>query len=686
MIGNLLLPALVLFPILSSFFCYYAGRRSKSLRNQLAIWITFMVFAGSVAGLVFVIQKQTLSFSLPGICGLGISFRLDGFRGIYSLLTSFLWLGAAIFSRDYFAHSRNRNRYYFFFLMTLGATQGVFLSADLYTTFIFFEIMSFTSYAMVAHDESRPALRAAGTYLAVAIFGGMSMLMGLFLLWHHAGTLEIALLYESCQGVERAVLYAASILLLIGFGAKAGMFPLHIWLPKAHPAAPAPASALLSGILTKTGIFGVLVVSCEILRQEFAWGLALLILGEITMLLGAVLAVFSVDLKRTLACSSVSQIGFIVTGMGMQALLGEHNALAVRGTLLHMINHSLIKMVLFMAAGVIYLNLHRLQLDDIRGFGRGKPLLLFVFLMGAFSLAGVPLFSGYISKTLLHESIVEYIGMFSAYTPFVRLMQGMEGVFLFSGGLTVAYMTKLFVTIFVEKNPQQEQMDALNKGYISKSAARMLVIPAALLPILGAAPILMDKIADLGQGFMHGHSPEHPVHYFIWDNLKGALISLTIGALVYLLVIRKLLAKQTEDGICYPDRWPGWLDLEDSLYRPLLGGLIWLGSFVMQGFDRIIDFLVITLLPTMGTFWARVLETITDGIVRWILRRPLRQSKAKKPFGSFLGQYYWLIFPRHEAREPQALSESFSYSLLLFGIGLCVMLVYVLVAALRYLL
>ena len=132
------------------------------------------------------------------------------------------------------------------------------------------------------------------------------------------------------------------------------------------------------------------------------------VLAAVTMFLGAVLALFSVDLKRTLACSSMSQIGFILTGISMMCLLGEENALAARGTLLHMANHSLIKLCLFMCAGCVYMNVHSLSLNDIRGFGRKKPLLFISFLMGALGIGGIPLWNGYVSKTLIHESIVEY--------------------------------------------------------------------------------------------------------------------------------------------------------------------------------------------------------------------------------------------------------------------------------------
>ena len=363
---------LVFFPMLAAVCGYLIGRKDKKLRDRAVQIFCLIEFGVAAAAMGLVVAGKELSAGIPGFCGFGLSFKLDGFRALYALVAGVMWLMTSLLSGDYFAHHyRNRNRYYFFFLLTQGATVGVFLSADLFTTFIFFEIMSFTSYTWVAHDETPGAMRAAETYLAVAIIGGMVMLMGLFLLWNAVGTLAIDELYEAAKACpNKGRIWAASICILFGFGAKAGMFPLHIWLPKAHPVAPAPASALLSGILTKSGIFGVIVVSANIFRASTAWGNLILVLGLITMLGGAVLAVFSVNLKRTLACSSMSQIGFILTGIAMGCLLGEENALAARGALLYMVNHSLFKLILFMAAGVVYMNLHKLNLNDVRGFGR----------------------------------------------------------------------------------------------------------------------------------------------------------------------------------------------------------------------------------------------------------------------------------------------------------------------------
>ena len=193
------------------------------------------------------------------------------------------------------------------------------------------------------------------------------------------GTLEIDQLADAAAALPEGsfgTLLVAGLLTLFGFGVKAGMYPLHTWLPQSYRFAPAPATALLSAILSKAGIFGMLVISCNIFLHDYTWGMIMLCLGVLTMLTGAMLAVFSVNIKRTLACSSMSQIGFIIVGIGMQGLLGEHNAIAVQGTLLHLMNHSLIKLVLFMGIGVIFLHVKNLDFNTVRGFGRKKPILM----------------------------------------------------------------------------------------------------------------------------------------------------------------------------------------------------------------------------------------------------------------------------------------------------------------------
>lgn len=692
---DILIYLMVFMPMIGAFVSYLVGRKSKKARDFTVIGITTLEFLFAVLLVLADIGKEGTIVYIPEICGMGLTFTMDGFRVLYAAIACFMWMCTSLFSKEYFEHYRNRNRYYFFQLMTLGATAGIFLSADLYTTFIFFEIMSFASYVWVAHDETAPSMRAAATYLAVAIIGGLTLLMGLFLLYTQTGTLFIGDLYEACQGKN---VYPACFCMLVGFGAKAGAFPLQVWLPKAHPVAPAPASALLSGILTKTGIFGILVISCQILLHDAVWGAFILGIGIITMFLGAVLAVFSNDFKRTLACSSVSQIGFILVGIGMQGLLGEHNEIAIRGTVLHMVNHSLFKLVLFMAAGVIYMNIHKLDLNDIRGFGRKKPLLKFIYLMGAFGIGGVPLWSGYISKTLLHESIVEYIHAFKAgdiHNSLLSLstMQIVEWIFLISGGMTVAYMIKLYVAVFIEKN-KDEQIQAKYDGmksYMKPMSAIVLTICASVFLIMGMVPYdTMDIMADMSEGFMGWGHVGHRVDYFTWTNLKGALVSLSIGTVLYFGVVRTLLMKKQKDGSRdYVNRWWKYLDLEDYFYRPVL--LRFLPTILAAGclvIDRFVDGVVIVLRKTIYKDSLICKERdegndITETLGRLfnkgekVLNKTLWRTHPKqKDFRHYFAMKY------AAAKENLGFIErSLSYGLILFCLGLCAVLIYLLVAA-----
>ena len=640
---------------------------------------------------------------VPEICGLGLHFEIDGFRILYGSIAAFMWLMSTLFSKEYLSHYTNKGRYYCFTLLTFFATEGVFFSADFYTTFIFFEIMSFTSYVWVAFDEKKESLRAAATYLAVAVIGGLVMLMGIFLLYDTMGTLvfdELVGSYErmrmlSNSGVPESRLMAAGLCMLFGFGAKAGAFPLHIWLPKAHPVAPAPASALLSGILTKAGMFGILVLTSYLFLGCTAWGALILIIGVCTMVVGAVLALFSIDIKRTLACSSVSQIGFILVGVGMSGLLGEENLLAVRGSLLHMVNHSLIKLALFMAAGVIFMNVHELNLNKIRGFGRKKPLLNYIFLMGALGIGGMPLWNGYVSKTLIHESIVEYTKLLEGGTASsifsIGAMKGIEWAFLISGGLTVAYMTKLYVAVFVEKNSDsavQERYDSLRGTYMNGLSATVLTISATLLPIMGLLPgQVMSRVADLGQGFMQVEKEADKVVWFSFENLKGAAISILIGAIIYLVIVRFWMMKKENGSIVYINRWNQYLDLENLIYRPiLLGALPFVFGVVCRVLDSMIDAVVVFLRKTVyrdsklphelaeGTFLTHAGGCFVNGMQRVANATVFRKHPKEVDY-----EHKFALLQEEWSEDTTIIGRSLSFGLLLFCAGLIITVVYLLV-------
>lgn len=334
-----------------------------------------------------------------------------------------------------------------------------------------------------------------------------------------------------------------------------------------------------------------------------------------------------------------------------------------------MVNHSLFKLILFMAAGVVYMNLHKLNLNDVRGFGRKKPILHFAFLMGAFGLMGVPGFSGYVSKTLIHEGIVEYAELLAeeGMGALSVLYRGAEWIYLFSGGLTGAYMIKLYICLFWEKHPTQQIAYEAKKPYMGKLSALALFLSAAIVPVLGMTPNLtMDGIADLAGGFLHAAAPAHAVHYFSLANLKGACISLVIGLVVYLVFIRPVLMKKENGTSEYVDLWPSWLDIEDRVYRPAINGLLAIGGKVAGlGSETTLETYIyrplIRALTLIGAAVFGVLGGLTDFIADLISLQDHFREKEKAPtsVGNVHHPHDWRHAGQHGGRtQPHGAARS----------------------------
>ena len=694
---------IVFLPFAAAIASYVAGRESEKSRDSFLLAITATELVLCLC-LPFILP----SLDIPYVFGGGLHFITDGFRSVYAIITAFMWMMTTLFSREYFLHEKEGlNRYYMFVLMTLGATEGVMLSADLMTAFVFFEILSFTSFTWVIHEQKPDAIKAGYRYLFIAVIGGLVLFMGLALLYHAAGTLEFAELRPSVEDAEKeGMILAAGICILFGFGCKAGMFPVHVWLPKAHPVAPSPGSALLSGVLTKVGIYGILMTTLEAMLERKEFGLLVLCLGLITMFLGALLALFSVNLKRTLACSSMSQIGFILTGIGMTTLLFEVNeegvVLALAGTMLHMVNHSLIKLVLFMAAGVVVMNLETLTLDDIRGFGRNKLFLKIAFGLGALGISGVPLFNGYISKTLLHEGIVEGAHHLPQLAAFLHAA---EWVFLITGGLTFAYMLKLFIAVFIQKHPTRQREYDAESGCMNR-ASTIAVFGSSILMVILGNPVVMKRLAAFMMNYVGVPMEEIPYleiahfHAFSLTNLSGSAISLGIGGAVYLLFVRRVLYRNHS----YVNLWPKKLDLEDLVYRPMLTR--WLPDFfgdvaaiyaehsilipVCQGIlsggkaaagffgeNMILKPLSIALMKAAG-FLGLVFSSSMDALIVLTRRTVVREKKLRteediKPSG-------WMVLREevHDAATP--ILRNFSFALMMTCLGILVILVVILLS------
>ena len=675
---NAMIPLLVFFPFLAAPLSYLIGKRSRDSRN-------FFVIAVSAVALAFALAVWHLESgeSFETVLAGGLSFRADGFRGLYSVVIALMWFMTSLLSREYFSeHYRNRNRYYFFLLLTLGASFGVFLSADFFTAFVFFEILSFTSFVWVIQDETPGADRAAKTYLAVAVIGGLVLFMGLALLYHRFGTLDFGELRKlALTMTDKSELYPAGLMILFGFGAKAGLFPLHVWLPKAHPVAPAPASALLSGALTKIGIYGVTAVTVSLFMGDRKWGSMLFCVALITLFLGALMAICSNNLKKILACSSMSQIGFVTVGIALSAALGAEGDLAAAGAVWHMLNHSILKLTLFMAAGVVYMNLHALSLNDVRGFGRKKPLLAMAFAFGGLGLGGIPLWNGYLSKTMLHEAITEFASVTGSFW-----VHAAEWIFMLTGGLTLAYMTKIFVCLFFEE-PSELVRKAEKRKYMNFLSSLAIAVSAILIPVMGI-PAVMRYFMRNAIIFAGGSRTPSPA-FFSWEALSGALITLIVASAAYALFVWLPRRKTGE----YRDLWPKRLDLENEVYRPLLLTILPKAGGLLAQALALIPEKLFDALPLIFGAAARVTSEIPDRLFLFTRKTALREAPARTAFhrGTALSETAGKVAEKVTHRkglvtafgrvgmrlreEFSEVSSSFSFALLLAALGLTAMLV-----------
>ncbi|ABY92219.1 MAG: complex I subunit 5 family protein [Thermoanaerobacter sp.] len=376
-----------------------------------------------------------------------IRFTLGDINRIFLLFSTSIWCLVALFLTGYVHHMENRARFWGFFMLTLWSVICVFLAGDLLTFYFFFELMALFSYFLIIHQESTEALSSGNLYIFTTFVGGLAVLGAILIIYNNVGTFEFEKLNLVIEhgGLKG---YLALVLLFVGFGIKAGCLPFHFWLPRAHPVAPAPASALLSGVLVKSGVFGIL----QILRytNSHYLGLVLIILGILSTLYGGFMALCDNYPKRLLAYGTISQIGYIFVSISATILAGAHSLVA---PYLHIYAHGLSKTALFLVVGYIYLKTYEMkQLKNL------TLVPLAAIALAGLNLAGFPGFIGYTAKILTKDLLLRLStqGMFFHWV---------EVIFRLSGILTAAYLTKIFFCFYESylkhrvKNPLSNQKE-----------------------------------------------------------------------------------------------------------------------------------------------------------------------------------------------------------------------------------
>jgi multicomponent Na+:H+ antiporter subunit D len=375
------------------------------LREDRHGWRTAFNLAGALAKLVLVavmtfgaLRGVTYETRWAWLPGLDFVLRVDPVSLLFAALSALLWLLTTIYAIGYLEGSPNRSRFFGFFSLCVTATMGVALSGNLITFFIFYEMLTVTTYPLVVHRATPRAHAAGRVYLLYTLGGGTVLLLGVAWLHVLAGPVEFRAggVLDSVAAGHARDLVGIFTVLMIGLGVKAGMVPLHAWLPTAM-IAPAPVSALLHAVaVVKAGVYGIVRVVYDLYGLELAQSLGVLqplaIAASITIVYGSIRALSERELKRRLAYSTVSQLSYIVLGVAI------YGPMATIGGLVHLMHQGFMKITLFFCAGNLAetLGIHHVQ--EMRGVGRRMPMTMAAFTVAAFGMMGVPPLAGFISK------------------------------------------------------------------------------------------------------------------------------------------------------------------------------------------------------------------------------------------------------------------------------------------------
>lgn len=377
------------------------GKESKR-KNDLLV-ITGLGLSISAATVFYVLSLGELKFTFFNLTKeLAIYYHIDGIGKIFAVIITLVWVLGGFFSFIYMKHEHKNKRYYGFYLIVFGILISLAFSGNIITFYFFYELMTILSTPLVFHSQTKPAIMAGLKYLFYSFCGAYMVLFGIYFLSKYGTTSEFrtgGVLNSALVSGNEGILLVAAFVMILGFSVKAGMFPMHAWLPVAHPVAPAPASAVLSGIIVKAGVLGIIRVVFFIFGADFLRGTwvqtAWIVLALITIFMGSMLAYWEKDFKKRLAYSTVSQVSYILLGLAML------HKTAFTGAMLHTICHAFVKSALFLCAGTVIFETGKKKVNELRGIGKQMPVTMWGYTFASLALIGIPPTGGFISKWYL---------------------------------------------------------------------------------------------------------------------------------------------------------------------------------------------------------------------------------------------------------------------------------------------
>jgi formate hydrogenlyase subunit 3/multisubunit Na+/H+ antiporter MnhD subunit len=468
------------------------------------------------------------------------SLAVDKLSALMLIIIAVASVATVLYSKGYVAgylerYSEAHISMHYTALVTLVVSMMLVVVSSGGFSFLFaWELMTIASFMLILFEADRQEVRrAALNYLVMMHIGFLFLVVGFVMLYNVTGSANFAAINAY---YEHANLLPLFVILFIGFGMKAGLFPMHIWLPEAHPAAPSHVSAIMSGVMIKTGVYGIIrIMQVEELRADmlFTIGLIVLVSGAVTGLWGVILAAMQNDIKRLLAYSSIENVGVILIGLGIAAVGHAAGSPLVGmcgmcGALLHMVNHSLFKTMLFFSAGNIYSKMHTTAMNQMGGLAKHMPITAILMLFATVAICALPPLNGFVSELLI------YIGMFNGVSNGYEVLYSVTGIIVLSliGGIVVLAFTKLYSVVFLGSPRSHHVAESTEVDSLRIVA---MSIPAAFILIIGLAPqyviIPISHVAEEVTNSVNTIAVEH---------FAPTLESLSYVSIAFILVVTLL--------------------------------------------------------------------------------------------------------------------------------------------------
>lgn len=492
-----------------------------------------------VAGQALFDGPQTAVLAL-GLPGLPFHLRLDGLAAFFLMLLGAAGTGISIFAAGYFRHGEGTppGLLCFEFHLFLASMALVLLADDAYIFMVMWETMALSSFFLVIANHRVPSIRQAGfLYLLIARVGAIAILLCFAVL--QANTGDYTFSNMRAQSLDPFWASVAFLLAVFGFGAKAGVVPLHVWLPEAHPAAPSPVSAMMSGVMLKTAIYGLLRVGFDLLSQQiWWWGVVLLVIGLVTALFGVIYSAVQTDMKRLLAYSSIENIGLLFVGVGLGLLFKaygmiELSALALTAALYHAISHAFFKSLLFLGTGSVLHATGERSLGKLGGLLRPMPWVGWLMLIGVLASSGLPPLSGFVAEWLLIQSFLFTTGLPNSFLN--MLIPVLAAAVALVAALAGYAMVKLFGIIFLGQQREPGLANARDASLLERLG---LVWLASGCVLLGLLPVQVIEAIDRVTQMLISAGIANRVRENGWLLLSPTgLERASYGPLVFLLMV-----------------------------------------------------------------------------------------------------------------------------------------------------